>query len=812
MKPVAPNAAARFRVLPGQTRGGTPHVRIMQLADRLGGAATQSELAEFARITGPAPERAQFARFFTDRQVTASQRIAHALLAAETIDDAVRVVVAEYPEMGWLTGSVSATPELGGYEQATGTKAFVSERLFGTKHVEFDRTALGIMTFLWVLKGDYASFTACQNATVKLTEASFHELQAYTHSILQSHPEAVDSLIVYMLALDALTAYTVVNDLGKVVSMVQFLVEQSGLSSVDHDKILYDLLSRHPHVSPSFHRLPERYQQLILNGLKAVFNMGQFMQAENVPASLLGLIGLDSDSMDFYFLHFIYDLAGAAGHGTQKGSAVLIEGTFQAFKTGVITLDGLNHGLNPTQVYDQYLTARAERVGLNPADATDRVVARACCMFAVFTAEEAAPIKAAFLSLPENTRAILESEMQRTGLNDGHAILPYYGPALLRNLRTALGKLQDPDPLHAAARIGLTTLARVYIQGRVNLKRRPGNGVYTINLNALAQIAGASPHDLEKSVITLRPVGTDAAAEAGARPVIHETHLEPLPSLAALPGQRIAVVAIGGGSDGVQAGIVGTLLRHAGKNVAGVLSVRTEIVRSQGRGGTMGERRRISNHGGEVSDGVIRMTPESEGSLEHLPARVFPTHLVLDNEANDGTLLARLQASLAELRDVDTILAVDTGGDALYSITGMDQAKATPDQDLRVLQTLTQLGLRVLSMEVAPGIDSPDNAQAVLAAAHARYYRLTPEERDLALATYDAWDFTGRNPARYGKTAFAWQAALQSQTGLVVVPIVSDVVLDPRNPWIPFVHVDPSMAHLFVMTADDHLTAIGVES
>lgn len=767
-----------------------------------GYSAGLSTVLTTAAVTMP------MARYFTTDQVSRSQKIARRLLGARTIDEAMQVVTDEYPEMKWLTGQVNATPERG---DGSSTAGFVSERLFqGNKHVEFDRTALGIMTFLWVLKGDYKSFTACQPEKARLKEGSFMELQSYTRRILQSAPEAFDSLIVYMLAFDALTTYTVVNDMGKVVSMVDFLVKQAGMDSVDHDKILYDLLSIHPQVSPSFNRLPDRYKTLILNGLKAVFNMGQFMQAENVPASLTGLIGLDKASLDFYLLHFVYDLAGAAGQVRQDGSVVLTEDNFQAFKAASAALDGLNKGDSLETVYNNYLKIRAERLGLDIGNPTESAVTRACCMFRIFNRPEASEVLEVFRSLPENIRLILERELVRNGTSDGWAILPYYGPAFLTNLRTAYAKMQNPEPLKTAARTGLETLARVFQLGRIALRKREGNGVYIINLADVAKAALSAPSNLVTNEILLHSVGSDATAGVSVRSVIESARFEKLSSLSDLPGRRIAVIGIGGGSDAIQASMLGKLLRKAGKDVPAVISVRTDKTASQGLSGRQGEKRTISPHGGEIATSVFRVIPESRGSgrfLEYLPAADFQTFLAIDFE--DDSLAERIQGTLDQLGGIDTVIALDTGGDALYSVTGQDQAHATPDQDLRVLNALRRIKARVLTAEVAPGVDSPENAQSILLDAGARTYELPAPDRDLVLSTYQAWDMTGRNEERYGKTALAWQKALRGNLGIQCLDLPARVVLDEKNPWNPFVHVDVSTAHVFFMDLERHLKVIG---
>ncbi len=72
--------------------------------------------------------------------------------------------------------------------------------------------------------------------------------------------------------------------------------------------------------------------------------------------------------------------------------------------------------------------------------------------------------------------------------------------------------------------------------------------------------------------------------------------------------------------------------------------------------------------------------------LENLPASVVLMFLIMDHQ--NGTLEQQIDAVAKFAGGVDTVVAIDTGGDALYSLVKVDSAKATPDQDLRVLETL----------------------------------------------------------------------------------------------------------------------------
>ena len=266
-------------------------------------------------------------------------------------------------------------------------------------------------------------------------------------------------------------------------------------------------------------------------------------------------------------------------------------------------------------------------------------------------------------------------------------------------------------------------------------------------------------------------------------------------------------------------------------NMPGIASAATSIVIGHvaagtsrirvGAGGIMlpnhsplviGEARTVSDHLGEVCTGVYRIGPHTSGSgrfLEAIPAELgLPTYLIVD--AQDGTLVQRLHAVLADFGDVEALYGVDTGGDSLHRASVADKARATPDQDLASFRALAELNIaNSYSVIVAPGVDSPPYAAEVLASAQAKQLLFSVRETDAILGAYRAVRLDGSDSARTGKTALAWQAALRGERGPVRLPLPDHLVNDPRNPWNPMVTVTDEMAGGYVMTIRDHLRALG---
>jgi hypothetical protein len=715
--------------------------------------------------------------------------------------ETIRNLAAKYPEIGWLTGNVDATPEASISDQAEGT---IGKHIFPNLDkkdlIEFDRTAVGILTLQWVANGDYESFTACQKGPTKLTPVSFVKLQEYTRSILQS-PEDFEAMETFM----------VINDLGKIKGVVENIAEKSGVRDVDHDKMLLVGLGQHPDISPSFQKLSPHHKELILNGLKTKFNIGQFIQGENVPASLEGLKGIDEESLKFYLLHALYDIAGAAGQSVQNGSVVMNEPTYENFRLAINSLEQLGEGRTPDEAYDSYLTQKAEKFSFDTSIPTDRAITRICCMLRTSSTEQAQEISQVFAGLPQNTRAILENGLNMRGTDDGIATLIYYAPAFLANLQKKFGESGQPDSSKKALSLGLTTFARVFQEAKIANKGKDGGGVYTVMASSLAKVAAENPDKLSQQEIRLKTVGGDAEVELIDVPTIDNEKFPKIVNLAEISGKKVVVVGIGGGSDCVQAALLAELLKKSEKDCPCVISIRTEKTGSQSATGKVGEKRSVENHGGEINKGVYLVTPETTGSgrfLENIPTSDIPVYLVIEQEGI--SLSEQIDSVLKQVGGADTVVAVDTGGDALHSTTEHDEARATPDQDLRSLQAINNLsGVQKLSCEIAVGIDTPPNGEKVLLDAEAKYYEPTPEEIALILEKYREWQMDGSNEARFGKTPLAWQEALQDHFGFQEINLPIRVVLDKKNPWKPFVHVQPSTKGMFFMDVEKHLASIG---
>ncbi len=730
-----------------------------------------------------------------------------------------------------LAGEVQASPET---QLRDSNQPTIGHQFFpghtDKQLVELNRTLVGVLALRWLYYDDHEAFTECQSGRHKLTRPTFNKLRDYTRSVIgdvttetgRARYQAMETLVV-------------INDLGKIQKIVDEVQRRSGTTDVDHDHVLLMVLERYPELSQSFQRLPQHLQELIVRGLRTDFNVAQFLQTESVAGNLRGLEGVDQDTIDFWMLHALADIAGAAGANVQNGSATIDELTAQNFLLAADCVRDIGPNNTIDDVYNAYLRGRARRYRLNIDDPEDGPVqwahARLCCMLRVpdFTESEGwarERIQVAHVGRALSRRLndheslihrkILIKELKETGTGDSHAILLYYTPALLQKIVQACVRAgaQPQDAIETA----LTILAKEYQQVRIARRSKaPESGVTTIMTSSIADAAATDLH-----LATSYDLRAEEVSEGGklwlAPPVlIRRTKLPGAGPFADLPGKRIAVIGTGEGFDGNQAAMIAKLLWLSGKQCPSVISVRSHLTGSQGLSGKIGDTRTIHNHGGQICDGTYVITPETTGSrhfLEHIPAAEVPMRLVIAAEGVNG-LAAQLEEVLEYDGGVDAVITVDTGGDSLYLTTfaGDDQSLATPSQDHQTLLAVHHLRnvKDKLSFIIAPGLDAPHDAEKVLQEAHARYRELAPYQARLVLEQYRQWKMDGSDPERIGKTCLGWQTALQfpGKTGRYTLPLPDHLIHSRTNPWSPFINITDVTGGIVEMTNTDHLAAIG---
>lgn len=678
------------------------------------------------------------------------------------------------PELEMLKGNVKGTPE--------------GEKSIG---MEFKRTKLSIDLLNWVLTGDYEAFTACQNPKVRLTRNSFIELQEYVKRVLETEDD------IY-----AMQAYLVINDLGKVVKYVDQIEKEFNLQSVDHDELLYEGLKRKPELSETFASLSKKYQEILLTGLKTKFNMGQFIQSENFAANLEPLIEIDLKSLDYYMIHVLFDIGGAAGHVRNDGSLIITEAYWKNFKYANNSISKLFFGeFDSIGAYNLYLKKRAKMLNLKIDAPEDMAIIKICNLLRIASYDEAKQVQESYRNLPIQVKELLTRELNKNGiLNKG--ILLYYAPATLQNAINFFKKENCENPIGEAMKIVLPIFANIY--GMIISKNYSAEktGVCTVFIGDVAEMA-KTPHELENVTFDFTKVAENYEVTCVPLEKINVKRKEKIN----IPGENILMVAMGGGSDCIQAAMVG---KYILSNCNNIISIRTDVTQSQNENGVMNQKREVFFPKRVLEKNVYLCDEITCGEgrfFENLPQELgMNVYLIIDTEYED--LSNKIEAVIHDIKKesgkkIDIIVGVDTGGDSL-SIPSEDKCNTVGDDwnTMTAIDSLS-LGYNVYNCIVAPGIDSPIGiTNEILENAEAFAYYPTEDQKNDILKTYSEWNMDGSNPKCFGKTQLIWKSALEGKRGLVTLNIPIRNVLHEKNPWIPTVRINDIMESIVFMETE----------
>ena len=668
----------------------------------------------------------------------------------------LKKIVYLYPEIKALIGkSPMATP--------SGPKILSSKSLsyqifneaeIDPTAIEIDRTFLSLLLFKAAYNNDKSKFP-------KLNDDNFNSLTQFVRNIAVTNEDI--EFIVYSLAC---------NDLGKTQKYIDVYKAKFQPDSLDHDQIYAYLVNNEEEIFPGLQSFSQQYKTLYKEGLSANFNLGQFVQGENFPANLKDIQKLSSKARDLRLIAEFFDIIGATGHIDSSKSLILNNNNVNFFINSIEELTN-----EPKEyAYQRNIAAFLKNTGIvadfsNPEwflhDQETYALGRLLALSRAYYPNQADAIKNAIRSLKIEDKNLIISELNKTGY-DQQAYLVYYLPALIQSFI----KSADND-FYEGVRRALKSLAKIYKEAHQNSDQ--SEQIVTIDVSDIARMAEKNP------------------CLAGFSECFNE--------------DKIAFIGGGGGSDVVQASILSIL---SGKQ-AFAISIRASQTTSPGPDNKVNQARVVEGYEKLVTDGVYKISPETTGSgrfLEALPAKQVTIYLVID--AKDGKLTDQIQAAIDDFGGVDRAVMVDTGGDCLFQdATVYDIAKASPDQDLASAKAISGLSCKASTMIVAPGIDAPENFHQVLEKAEAVKVEFSSQEKEIILKMYKDYELDGSNPKLYGKTPFAWQAALQGKEGLVCLPLPQSLINDPLNPWEPCVNITEEMAGAYyIPDINKHIEAI----
>jgi len=135
----------------------------------------------------------------------------------------------------------------------------------------------------------------------------------------------------------------------------------------------------------------------------------------------------------------LLDIAGARGEVSLRGSLTLDKETCERLVQAIHTLDLFKQGFSEIEVYDRYVQERGESLECKCTDPRSsksgkiqRAQIRLCGMLRIESFEGAQHVVEAWKLLSESEQLVLSDELNRTGIADGWAMVPYHAPRLLK--------------------------------------------------------------------------------------------------------------------------------------------------------------------------------------------------------------------------------------------------------------------------------------------------------------------------------------------------------------------------------------------
>ncbi|CAE7362340.1 Ripk4 [Symbiodinium sp. CCMP2592] len=295
---------------------------------------------------------------------------------------------------------------------------------------EYKRQMASLLSVYWVCSDDYDSFARKQSDEEKLKEESWEGLQEWAKNKVQMTPRRVAAVLVYCA----------IAGIGKIAPFQKHFAADA----TEPISALASIVQRHSVLVPSFQRLDDEEQHLILGCLKAHanFNFGQFLQAESLPVSLFKckeLVMSQEETMTNVFGFFLFtvfmSLCAILGVKSLEGSLFMTEEMYKNFKVGLESLTKLTDA-ESGDVYNGFLRKRAELAGVEFDEESptleQKAIVRLSCLTRIFEKEKGSLVFEAFMSLPPGVREELTGFLNADGLSK-RGFLLMHSPNLMCN-------------------------------------------------------------------------------------------------------------------------------------------------------------------------------------------------------------------------------------------------------------------------------------------------------------------------------------------------------------------------------------------
>ena len=603
----------------------------------------------------------------------------------------------------------------------------------------------------------------------------------------------------------AMETFLVINDLTKSQKVVNIIKEklqkidktilekkwitEKDIDTVDHDKLLYIWLKLFPEISPSFQKLSKEYQEIILEWLSSNFNLGQLIQGEAPASNLLWVKNLSKKALGFYILHTIYDIAWASWHANIVKSLVLTNLTEKkmvlSFKIIRENQDNINED-NIQKIYKNYFLELADTLEKdcllldNLSEKEKYIIVRLASLFRFEKKEDFENLIKAYKNLHTNAKSIIEYHFEKDWVNDKWFLL-YYLPAFVSNFYKYEKDLQKI----------LTYIANFYHKSFIEFKNAKA-GTYTIFMEEVVNLVNKTQGQIDNYNFHIKILNElewkIIPKKIEKLPELKEFDLEQL------RWKNFLFMWIGWGGDAIQATLLEKVAQEKWVNSLWVVSIRTKTVWSSTKDIKEWEER-IPKNAEKITDWVYKISPISEMKwrfFEKNISKFTNTYLILVDKEN---MLNELAEKIAYLGDyiesnnwveIDGVFWVDTWWDGLYVFSNekeTDNSKATPDQDVNVINLLKTLPTDYKYLvEFAPTIDSPKNTWKILLENDFREINSKKFKDYLPLVNLLKWKY-------YSKTTDTFKKALKWKKWLKVINIPIENVLNDKNPWDCFVSI-----------------------
>lgn len=306
-----------------------------------------------------------------------------------------------------------------------------------------DQTLCAMHCVLWLVSGNHEAFIRSQPPDRQLSRQSWAWIQDFWFAkrMKLTTPEALDAMLTFMA----------IHALGKVEEFREDFLK--GYSRGMHDVALAAILEEQPEVVPSFHRLSNRYQRLIIDSLNVDFQFSQFLQGENTPANLVmvkeKLQPHGSEGLDFFCFRIFVQMCGKLGPKSLSGSLFMDEANFRRCQPGMKALQQLRIQ-DGADAYNEFILQRGSKAMSRFASPEHQALSRLLCLGEAYDTEDGRSLCDAFDELKEKERSSLARWLNGDGVKHPGYIM-VYASLLLKNAK-------------ANASVGLVSALRMMIK------------------------------------------------------------------------------------------------------------------------------------------------------------------------------------------------------------------------------------------------------------------------------------------------------------------------------------------------------------